>query len=224
MRLFRNDGPRRIALWAERSLWALGLLLLGYWGYSQAAMRIEQSRLEESLFGDGDETRAPASSEDDALAAELETATKATVAPVLEPGTALALIEIPRLDVRAMVVDGRLFRVRVDGHGIEVEERADAGAVMAAVREVHRRLAAGDAPPERPLADLHEALLGGAWLAARVGLPAMMGQGLLGAGWLLLTIAAGFLLYTRALAAMGFPGAGELLGLPGKLLRRLRRR
>ena len=133
MRLIRTSGSRRIAAWAERSLWALGLLLLGYWGYSQAAIRFEQARLEESLFGDAD----PASSEDDALGADLETATQASVAPVLEPGTALALIEIPRLDVRAMVVEGVDNREleRAAGH---VPGTALPGAIGNSVMAAHR--------------------------------------------------------------------------------------
>ena len=132
MRL-RTPGSRRIAAWAERSLWALGLLLLGYWGYSQAAIRFEQARLEESLFGD----KAPASSEDDALGADLESATKASIAPVLAPGTALALIEIPRLDVRAMVVEGVHEREleRAAGH---VPGTALPGAIGNSVVAAHR--------------------------------------------------------------------------------------
>jgi sortase A len=102
MRLFRTPGSRRIATWAERSLWALGLLLLGYWGWSQAAIRFEQARLEESLFGERVEGAA---AESDALTADLASAS-APSAPVLAPGTPLALIEIPRVELRAMVVEG----------------------------------------------------------------------------------------------------------------------
>jgi sortase A len=102
MRLLRTPGSRRIASWAERSLWALGLSLIGYWGYSQAAIRFEQARLEESLFGGKASVAAAA---DDALSADLASATTST-APVLAPGTPVALIEIPRVDVRAMVVEG----------------------------------------------------------------------------------------------------------------------
>ena len=82
-------------------MWALGLSLIGYWGYSQAAIRLEQARLEESLFGGS----ATAAAESDALTADLASATAST-APVLAPGTPVALIEIPRVDVRAMVVEG----------------------------------------------------------------------------------------------------------------------
>ena len=101
MRLFRTPGSRRIATWAERSLWALGLLLLGYWGWSQAEIRFDQARLEESLFGD----QRSAAAENDALTADLAS-TSATAAPVLAPGTPVALIEIPRVELRAMVVEG----------------------------------------------------------------------------------------------------------------------
>ena len=134
MRLIRTAGSRRIATWAERSLWALGLLLLGYWGYSQAAIRFEQARLEESLFGDD---TAPASSEDDALGADLATGTLVSVVPRLDPGTPLALIEIPRLDVRAMVVEGVEDREleRAAGH---VPGTALPGAIGNSVMAAHR--------------------------------------------------------------------------------------
>jgi sortase A len=83
---------------AERSLWALGLGLVGYWGWSQAAIRIEQARLEESLFS----STLPAGALDGAA----PEAGAAAGYPRFEPGTPLALIEIPRLEVRAMVVEG----------------------------------------------------------------------------------------------------------------------
>jgi sortase A len=102
MRLFRTPGSRRIASWAERSMWALGLLLLGYWGWSQAAIRFEQARLEESLFTD--EVNASGAAANDALAAGLTSAS--AIAPVLAPGAPVALIEIPRVELRAMVVEG----------------------------------------------------------------------------------------------------------------------
>jgi sortase A len=110
MRQLRT-GSRRIASWAERSLWALGLALLAYWGFSQAQIRFEQARLEESLFAGGSHSRAAG---DDALAADLATSSIGQpAAPILEPGSPLALIEIPRVDLRAMVVEG------VDSHSLK---------------------------------------------------------------------------------------------------------
>jgi sortase A len=99
MRLLRTPGSRRIAAWAERSLWALGLLLIGYWGYSQASIRFEQARLEKSLFGEA------SAAANDELTAELASAASSS-APALAPGTPVALIEIPRVELRAMVVEG----------------------------------------------------------------------------------------------------------------------
>jgi LPXTG-site transpeptidase (sortase) family protein len=117
MRLLRTPRLRRIACWAERALWALGLSLLGYWGYSQAAIRFEQARLEESLFGGKLATEAVA--ENDWFTAHLAStaadpatttadlaSTTASNASLLAPGTLIALIEIPRVHVRAMVVEG----------------------------------------------------------------------------------------------------------------------
>jgi len=103
MRLLRTPGRRRIAAWAERSLWALGLSLLGYWGFSQAQIRFDQARLEESLFS---HESSAARSDDDALSSELPDSAPVSTAPRLEPGSPVALLEIPRVDVRAMVVEG----------------------------------------------------------------------------------------------------------------------
>jgi sortase A len=112
MRLFRTPGSRRIASWAERSLWALGLSLLGYWGWSQAAIRFEQARLEQSLFG-AHPAVASTMGDEDALASDLPATAPEATAPVLEPGTPVALIEIPRVEVHAMVVEG------VDDHALK---------------------------------------------------------------------------------------------------------
>jgi LPXTG-site transpeptidase (sortase) family protein len=103
MRLLRTPGRRHIAAWAERSLWALGLSLLGYWGFSQAQIRFDQARLEESLFS---HESSAASSDDDALSSELPGTAPASTAPLLPLGSPVALLEIPRVDVRAMVVEG----------------------------------------------------------------------------------------------------------------------
>lgn len=109
MRERRTPGPRRIPLLAERSLWALGLFLLALWGFHQAALRFEQARLEESFFSGrsltGEAREAEASHPDDAAHASLAAAAPA-VRPVLEPGSPIALIEISRVGVRAMVVEG----------------------------------------------------------------------------------------------------------------------
>jgi LPXTG-site transpeptidase (sortase) family protein len=102
MRQLRT-GYRRIATWAERSLWALGLSLLCYWGWSQAAIRFEQARLEESFFSGASDH--PDGDAHDRVAADLAGST-ITAYPVLEPGAPVGLIEIPRVDVRAMVVEG----------------------------------------------------------------------------------------------------------------------
>lgn len=115
MRQPRDSGTRRIASWAERSLWALGLCLVTYWAWSQAAIRLEQARLEEQFFSS--DTAHPDDDAHQAMAADVAvaggalgggTALASTTArpPVLEPGAAVALIEIPRVDVRAMVVEG----------------------------------------------------------------------------------------------------------------------
>lgn len=110
MRQLRT-GSRRIATWAERSLWALGLVLLCYWGFSQAQIRFDQARLEESLFAGDSRSRA---ADDDALASDLAASSVGQpAAPILEPGSPLALIEIPRVEVRAMVVEG------VDSHSLK---------------------------------------------------------------------------------------------------------
>ena len=131
MRERRTSGPRRIALWAERSLWALGLFSLAFWGFHQGALRFEQARLEESFFaGDaesstgvnrsafarelarffagGEESSSTGDSgshPDDASHASLASAAPSD-RPALEPGSPIALIEVPRVGVRAMVVEG----------------------------------------------------------------------------------------------------------------------
>jgi sortase A len=106
MRQPRQVGKRRIALWAERSLWALGLSLAGYWGWSQAAIRFEQARLEESFFAEDSAAGAG-----DNVTADL--ASIPTGHPVLEPGSPVGLLEIPRIDIHAMVVEG------VDAHALK---------------------------------------------------------------------------------------------------------
>ena len=127
MRERRTSGPHRIALWAERSLWALGLSFLAFWGFHQGALRFEQARLEESFFtssADGGEStfarerdRLLASagqiSSPDEAAAHPDDASHASLAAAapagrlaLEPGAPIALIEVPRVGVRAMVVEG----------------------------------------------------------------------------------------------------------------------
>lgn len=66
---------------------------------------------------------------------------------------------------------------------------------------------------------------GGLALLVRAGLPVgAHGRGVVGGVWLLLTIAAGFASYAALLGRLGYPGAASLLGLPGKLARRLRGR
>lgn len=84
-------------------MWALGLSLLCYWSWSQAAIRFEQARLEESLFG---AEASPAAATDDALSNSLPSTAPNSTAPVLEHGSPVALLEIPRVDLRAMVVEG----------------------------------------------------------------------------------------------------------------------
>jgi sortase A len=101
-------GSRHIAIWAERSLWALGLSLLGYWGWSQASIKFEQARLEESLFSGSGEGHPDAGALDDVAEA---VASAPAEYPRLEPGAPIALIEIPRVGVRAMVVEGVDHRV-----------------------------------------------------------------------------------------------------------------
>jgi sortase A len=97
-------GSRRIAIWAERSLWALGLSLLGYWGWSQASIRFEQARLEESFFAEGAQDHPDDAALDDV--AQQAVAVSPADYPELEPGAPIALIEVPRVGVRAMVVEG----------------------------------------------------------------------------------------------------------------------
>jgi sortase A len=63
------------------------------------ALRVEQARLEKSFFGGASEHP------DDAAHAELASAAPLEY-PILEPGAPVALIEVPRVDVRAMVVEG----------------------------------------------------------------------------------------------------------------------
>lgn len=75
---------------------------------------------------------------------------------------------------------------------------------------------------------LANGILAGVILAAQWGLPQIfasgftLGRGSLGAGALLVTITVAFVVYAWLLGRLGYPGAGELTTLPGKILRRLR--
>jgi len=104
MRQLRRPGSGRIASWAERSLWALGLSLVAFWGWHQAALRFEQARLEKRYFDEASAESHPDAGAHDHVAELASSA--AGVPPTLAPGSPLALIEIPRVGVRAMVVEG----------------------------------------------------------------------------------------------------------------------
>jgi sortase A len=93
--------------WIERALIAIGILCVGLWAWSWIDAKIYQYR-ESKLLEEAASARATVASETDSLGAFQEASTPVPEEPS-EPGPEGSLvgrIEIPRLDVSAIVLEG----------------------------------------------------------------------------------------------------------------------
>jgi len=102
MRLIvRKEPLRRILKWAQRALFACAVLLLGYCGFALADAWVFQRR--ESRDLDRQLRAQRAASE---AIPQPESATPPRGAPAVAPGGLIGRIEIPRLLLSAVVVEG----------------------------------------------------------------------------------------------------------------------
>jgi sortase A len=107
-------SPLRVRLrWVERALWVIAILCLGYWGYVWIDTAWVQHRdnqaLDDALSAapaDPAPAGGPGAAETDALRTFTPQSAAQAARPMLEAGSLMGRIEIPRVGVSAVVLEG----------------------------------------------------------------------------------------------------------------------
>lgn len=142
LRTMRVRAWKHPLLWAEASLWVLGIGLLVWAGWTWTDTRLYQARAQRTLA-----TAAAAAAESGAAPGVVE-------AQPVAPGTPVARLTIPRLDVDAVVAEGTSEDIlrRAVGH---LASSADPGSAGNVVLAAHRDSFFRPLEDIRPGDDIH---------------------------------------------------------------------